>query len=342
MRKLLFVIIPIVIFLVAELAVRQWGYTKTSWYRGLSSHMKTVEKLDVIFIGSSRVAAAIDSNVFDIKTGLTSYNIGVGPSKLQSHYFLLRKLFKEYPTKTKGIKVLLEAPYMLPSFTNWSDQWFADEQPQYLINVLNFADLSKLFQSDIDLEKKLLVTFRKLFDWSYLFSYRERIRNGVLSKMKNLFQRSLLQIGIGKKQESKQVDLVSAGGIRTDAIGVNLIKERTITSVAKRMTKQKPIKDWGNTVVSSLITLSKESGGELILFNMPLSTIQGKEYQTEIRHNDREFFQETYLQTDIIKALTFRASYPDKEFPDLLHLAKSKRVDYTTIVSNSFFKMFPN
>ena len=324
------IFIPFLFFSALELGVRQWGLIERLWISGLEKSIQSKEKLDVIFIGSSRVAASIDNDYFEKYSPFkNSYNLGTGFSTLHEHFFALKKLYKKYPEKLKGVRVFLEAPNGLPILETWQNSWFKIEQPQYLINVMNWSHYPDFLKSDIELEKKLMITFRLLFRSSYLITYKERLRDGLLSKGNNLFLKIWRQLGLLKEVKKRTTDLSTAGGIRNDQDGVKRVRENALIAAQNNIKNQKIVSNWDDLIITSLISLVKEMQGELVLFNMPLSSPQAKEYQTSIQLKNRESFKRKFILSKEVKYLDILTNYSDSDFPDLWHLALSKQKDFT-------------
>ena len=253
-----FIVLFFIPFLVIEIGVRSWDYVQKSFYRGAARSVEA-KKVDAIFVGSSRVAASIDAKYFTkISKFNNVLNLGQGFSTIHEHYLGLRNLFAAYPNKMKGVTIFLEAPASLPDWRTWDDEWFFIEQPQFLISTITLRDLLSYLSSNNPWEHKFRIFMAKFLRFSDLFTYRNRIRDGIISQLRKRFL-SVMSGNGPKKHEN--VDLKDDGGVRVDKKGVELVRQHAISDMKLELKNQMPIPDWGEYGFLEYGTTSSQPNG---------------------------------------------------------------------------------
>ena len=114
MKKILLLIIGAAVFLLVFLVGLDFMYTtiysvapprtKFQYFRSLKN-----QKVDYLFLGSSRVESTINPEIIRAKTGKTAVNMGFQAAKLSDIYILL-KLVKEYNIETD--KIFIQVDYI--------------------------------------------------------------------------------------------------------------------------------------------------------------------------------------------------------------------------------------
>ncbi|MFN6945564.1 MAG: hypothetical protein ACK4ND_11500 [Cytophagaceae bacterium] len=329
--KKLFLFVFLSIFL-AEVFVRTFlsGYidkihTDFNPYR---SFVKS--KPAFVFMGSSRVAAAIDEDVFSSQD-IRILNSGLGHSTVFYHYFSLRNLIEEKKVRFDSIKFFVEAPTGLPEYLKSErDEWVFENQGIHAVRILaplmNYKDLIQfLIKSKNTLKTKCYLVFYYCF---HSFQMLEYINNGVFRTW-NLYS--------PQKQKSK--NLTTHGGIRNDDEGIDLIK---------KMQRKKVNADWHldfylkkeESMVLALKELVEEHGGELIFFEMPEASFDKDMKLTKagygLLQEWNSFKDENGIKQVYVKAINFN----DSSFPDFLHMGKSESIIYSKELYNEIRTSF--
>lgn len=286
------------------------------------------DTLDVLLVGSSRVAAAIDSEIFDSVASSASgrpirtINLGMGFSTLHEIHFGLRHL-----ARTSGLHgryVLLEAPGGMPEHVRWDDSWIVGDARYLLSRYLDAGDLDELWtRSEMPMSDKLLVSIEVLTGaknnfWRLRLVAAARTKDA-LRKVGELFHRAT---------PATQADLAAKGGIRTDGDDLEKIRMSAIDNSAKMMLDPRPWTVWDSTLVRHIVEEVRRGGGEVGLFGMPLCSYQERVYRTPLRKAGRLEF-ESFRARWAIPFFETDSTYPDDAYPDLWHLGRPAARDFS-------------
>src|SRR6266487_2096282 len=111
----LWIVLPILVLGFVEALVRITTDRIPLWY-GAAERVAERDRVDVIFVGSSRVLAATlteaCTETVALRTGYRprTLNLGRGYTTLIEHYLGLRNLILTHPRSVKGVTVFIEAP----------------------------------------------------------------------------------------------------------------------------------------------------------------------------------------------------------------------------------------
>jgi hypothetical protein len=299
-----------------------------------------------IFVGSSRVAAAVDEKAFEAELGrqlghpVQALNLGAGYSCLAQDYLYLRNRLRNHPDDLRGGVVFLEGFGGKPEPGQWDERWFQDGWPDLLTPLLRNRDLPRLWRTQMTLEEKMRLSADVLTHNCALLAYRERIG------------RELMKVGdawvIGhaarffpppppQKKAGPVADLTTAGGIRNDADGVEAARELAVALARQDLTCQVPVRDWEKRIVADLVRLVRKGGGTVAFFEMPLHSVQAAMFQTDVRQGDRAAFREQArvwgtpcLEPDFVSA--------DEDFPDYWHLRQSRSAEFAAKLAQAWLE----
>ena len=342
-QRALWVVIPIAVLAGLETTARCLNFG-SRWYTGIK-RLAEESPIDVMLIGTSRVPAAVDPDIF---TELIREVVGPDPHvvmpargwvTLIGHTLGVSQLFLDYNASLRGCDVLLELPDGLPPLRQtWSDldqgwmgRWtYKDRSPQLLAEVLGPGDLPGLWRSQTDLELKIPLTLRCLAGPTALVRYRELLRNRVFSLGRRLVREQIVErfVDIRSQQALPEADLAARGGIKRDRKTVERARARIQRGVRELLANQVPIRDWDKTVLRTLADVVQQNGGRLVFFEIPQSSVLSALSQTDIRRQDRAIFRDWAARRGIpILKPDFTAV--DEDFPDLLHLSASRSPAFT-------------
>jgi len=152
-------VIPLAVFWLTESAFRSTFDRVPLWY-GAAQWAASEGRVDVVFIGSSRVSAAVSVTSFArevfVRTGQCprGLNLGQGYSTDPEHYLGLRNLFTSHPESLRGVVVFVEAAGGLPSsngsevlgLARWDTSWVHSAQPWLVVDLLRSEDLLPLWR----------------------------------------------------------------------------------------------------------------------------------------------------------------------------------------------------
>lgn len=287
---------------------------------------------DVLFVGTSRVAAAIDTAAFGRTMsdsgfpGIRAANLGMGYTTMSEYVIGLRELVRRRPEALKGKTVFLEAPMGLPEFTTWNDDWIVPQGIDPLAAYLPAAKLPDFWRSSpTDWFEKTLVSARVLFGYRENFS---RLRYNIDSRL-------IRWLDPVRPQEGKSADLTAAAGIRTDSVGVKVVRDAALSVAASQMKSQKPWRGYDHSILKELVDFIQSSGGRVRIYEMPLSSIQAGPYLTPLRREDRALFAKD-LQSWKLDLLHPEFPTTDDDFPDLWHLRKGRSAAFTEALAKAY------
>lgn len=296
---------------------------------------------DALFLGSSRVSAAVDSRVFDqilsqvLGRQIQSANMGMGYSTVAEWAMGLRRLQELNPEAIRGSVVFIEAPMGLPEYKTWDDTWVVDPAPELMSRYLTKSDLPALFRSNTPAVQKGLVAA------NVLFGYDENI-----TRVRRSFQKSfddatlsLFSSVFPIPKEDQATDLTSRGGIRNDKKGVEDAKSLAMNTVKQELSDTLPRRDWDKTTLLTVVQRLRELGAQPIFFEMPMSPTMATIYETPLRIQDRVHFQEV-LEIWGVPYLAPRIATTAEDFPDIWHLRKSRAPEFTQNLTVEFLEKF--
>jgi hypothetical protein len=338
MKILIFKIISLIIIVesfVAMLPVKEW-------YEEIDSLAKN-NSVKYIFIGASRVGYSINPAVFTkyVSAGDCKYftiNMGRGYSTTIEHYFGIRRIASFAPDKLKGVTVFLEAPHGIPLIQNpilenwsWQNSWIHPDDPELLVTTMKITDLGAFWKSGTDFHSKLIVTAAMLSGTINLKGRWQR----VVSSLRRLQHANISEL-------AKNPQFLGAE-IITDRYGIENARKIAQTDVKGQIEYQKllPHNYWDTSIIKSLNELVTSSGGHLVLFNMPVSSMKQKVFTTEIGKRNKEIVQNALISANI-PVIVPDMKTTDYDFPDFWHLRGSRSVEYTQSVAQAYLNLKKN
>lgn len=313
-RLLVFCLVAVVLTFGAVEAVLRGGlYERPRWYP------RAIEALDgrparFLFIGSSRVSAAIDVRHFSSLTNTPqdlTINVGQGFSSVTAHALGVRRLAER--GLLKGTTVFMEAPLGVADPSTWTTPWYQIEGAHFLMSVIEGRDLPGLWRSTQIVEEKLGATGRWLLSPSWIAVYREDIRVRALGRTY-----ALVGLSSGPPPDDQR-------GVRRDVDDISRIRAAAI-SAGRDMARVGPVADWSETVVGSIVRRVQDAGGRVVFYHMPMSAPMAIGSPTVERNARTLAEQAARWQVPILQpAITFE----DADFPDLWHLSVSASTRFT-------------
>lgn len=296
-----------------EAVLRAGLYERPRWYP------RAIDVLEgrparFLFIGSSRVSAAIDVRRFAGLTGAPealTLNVGQGFSSVTAHALGVRRLAER--GLLNGTTVFLEAPMGVADTSTWTTPWYQIEGAHFLMSVIEGRDLPGLWRSTQTVEEKLGATGRWLLSPSWIAVYREDIRVRALGKTY-----ALVGLSSAPPPDDQR-------GVRRDVDDISRIRAAAI-SAGRDMARVAPVDDWSATVVGSIVQRVQDAGGRVVFYHMPMSAPMAIGSPTVERNARTLAEQAARWQVPILQpAITFE----DADFPDLWHLSVSASTRFT-------------
>jgi hypothetical protein len=314
-----------------------------TWFRSVGPTAGG-DTLEILFVGSSRVAASVDPATFDSVGTLIAgrpvraINLGMGYSTLHEIYFGLRSLAHE--GKLKDRLVYLEAPGGLPRHMRWDDPWFEGDTRTMLSRYMERQDILDMWsRSALPLSDKVLVSIEVLTGWTNNF-WRLRIVasdkvRGSLEEIGSNFRPQDEKVAVHSLSNEPAHELVfSRGGIRLDVSQIEKVRRAAIVGAAKETADLRPWTGWDSTVLADIIKLVRANGSELGFFKIPLCTYQQKVYESPRRRAGAIEFEE-FLKANQLALVSVDTAYKDENFPDLWHLGIPSARDFSVRLSKA-------
>ncbi|MEM9996906.1 MAG: hypothetical protein AAF809_04330 [Bacteroidota bacterium] len=342
-RGLLIVLIPV---LLMEFGIR---VVAADMFRGQAKHVDFYHKartaaandrpIDYLFVGSSRVAAAVEPGVFadvvEERTGTRPLAIdqGKGYSTLIEHYFHLRNLATDYPGSLNGTTVMIEAPLGLTQTNTWDGEWAKEAWPELLGPPMRVGDLPRYVLSSTDTKEtkvaaigsSLLLSTRY---WDALTNKFEAALNRTFGAAKGATET--------KDEDCEEADMSTDGGVRCDEAGIELTRDlvRFETRMAEDIAA--PVDDWDRTAVASIVELVRAEGGEVVFFDVPMGSYGIIRFGSPNQLKSLEVFTAYRQEQSLRYVRTPSFLCNDDDFPDFAHLRRSRADEFTRAVATSY------
>ncbi len=341
------ILIPMLIFMMAENTLKKVDEEKPQWYPGAELTLKH-HKVDYVFLGSSRVAAAVNRRVFmkcmeaELGRKVVAINLGQGYSTIQQHYLGLRNLLEKYPDSFKNFTVFFEAPGGVVNYyyySKWSYDWVNSGQSQLLTPLLRPADLFHFFmRSSEDLDTKTYVVLKYYLNGLKIIRLRERVKDKIDTKLMEWLEKILVRrLNMLPSVPGKKLDLTESGGVRINA--QNLFESQAIgvRMVEEELRRLHLCFYWDSTVFGELVQLIKAHGGKVMFFKMPISSLRNRVYVTKLHAGNQAIFK------DFLKKWDAQVLYPDfkttdEDFPDFSHLRFSRSTEYSEKLATAYIE----
>lgn len=305
-RLIGFCLIALVLILGGVEAVLRGGvYERPRWYP------RAIEALAgrparVVFIGSSRVSAAIDVRRFATLTNTPedlTLNLGQGFSGVTSHALGIRRLSEL--GLLNGATVFMEAPLGVVETATWTTPWYQVEGAHFLLSVLEGRDLPALWRSEQTVEEKLAASGRWLLKPSWISIYREDIRVKALSGTY-----ALAGLSSAPPPDEQR-------GVRRDVDDISRIRAAAIAN-GQEAARTPVVTDWSATVTAWIVRRVQESGGRVVFYEMPMSAPMAVGSPSNAQNAQTLAVQADRWNVPILKA---DIVFSDHDFPDLWHLS---------------------
>lgn len=335
------IVIPIVLFLLSERAVKPWIVQREGGYFSVTSRPPEGH-VDALFIGSSQIEAAIDPPAFDAQVAAAtgkpfqSLKFGIGGIRsLAVHFMGLRNLFRRYPDKFRGCTVFLEAPYEHPSATTWADPWYFPGAEKVVLANVQPEDMPRLLASDPGAMRHMEIQallWQRHVRMSY---YRVLLRYRIMDKVETTTAKVATKLHLLKPEIKAQgLDLAEGGILRTDAIAV-AIGYKSASNYGDEIKNLRHVYDWNDTIVGDIRKLVVANGGQLVLFQMPKHTIFIAPFSLPKEQQDIQSLKVSLAKWHV-DMLHPHFTYDDSDFQDYWHLRHSRSAEFTRDLADAW------
>ncbi|MFO7658957.1 MAG: hypothetical protein R6W78_18000 [Bacteroidales bacterium] len=337
LRFTLFLIIPLIVF---EIAFSTIPFFNNHYLKKLDPFYDismNANRQYFFFFGSSRVAASIVEKQFDDRlkqNGIYTINAGRGMTTSTTYYLAMRTL--ECRGLLEKSTVFLEAPCGMCSLNdNYESYWVDDRNIHAIIPYLNFSILTEFWKySKNNFSTKISVTFNYFFYTNRIFSLLKEIFN------RNSLHELYIKIFKIAPVSNQNLNLVNRGGIMVDSLSIINARKLAIEYANLEIKEQYLItfNEWNKSRLNDIFNLAKANNSRLILFKMPLSSIQAKVYETKIGKQNINILK-SYLDYNKITYHDMNFSeYSDDDFPDLWHISSQRAPEFSNSLIDSLQK----
>lgn len=296
---------------VAEAAVRLSPFEPAQWYPQVIARAAGAP-LRFLFVGTSRVGAGVNVEQFAAAVpadpalaARPTFNMGHGFSTIAAHAIGLGRMADA--GMLGGAVVFIEAAGGVPDTSEWRDRWFQTESPGLLLSVMRPRDLPGLWRSEMRFEHKLSASARALLRPSWLATYRENIRVQGLA-------------AVYARSAAAAPDMREQGGVRGDIDDRARIRAAAGQEGLRLAATEPRVDDWHALIVADIVALVRAAGGEVVFFEMPLSSPMRGASESATGRANAESFRRQVEQwgTRLVPA---GRELPDEAFPDLWHMS---------------------
>ncbi len=332
-RWLQWVLVPLLMVGVLEVAARPWAAEREAGYHMLLTY-PPAERVDAVFLGVSRVEAAVDPGVFEkhasrlLDRRVHCLNLGRGGRSPHIHYFGLRNLLEAYPERFDGCTVFVEAPCGLPAYERLDRPWFNGSPSRQLVAQLRARDIDEALDVHRDVGDRLALMGTWAERTSHLVFYRQLVRRRLTDKLHDTAMLMADRAGLGHRpRREAPLEVRTDGAIRVEA-GAREAGRAIADQVVAGAENQQPLGDWDQSVLMEIKRLVEGRGGRLIIFRTTMHSYLRQPYETAIRQTDRRFFKD-WCRRHGVPMLPLPRAYADEEFPDLWHLHRSLASEFS-------------
>lgn len=291
---------------------------------------KETTHVDFLFLGSSRIPASINPQlVKTLSGGKIAVNGGRGNMTPGIMFQALVQKEKEHPGYLKGATVALEYAGYEELVSSFDEIKLALYEPNEVSDRLNphiiipyldrtsFIEYLKTESNKPSTKAKVALCYiSSLYRTSYFVNEEFNKLNG------SLFDR-------------KQSKLNSSGGIQELNINNSISKAQVHAELLKKKINrindinERDLKD---SFINKLHGFIKKHEGRLILFEVPLHSIQSEIYSSrKATRNELAFFN--WLRKQEIELISVpEFDYTDEDFPDFWHLSKNRTDEFTRLL----------
>ncbi len=171
----------------ARTIVAKEQFDRPFWYAQAAERLRH-ERLDVLVVGSSRIAYAVTEDALATDVGArlgrpaTVIDLGRGYSTWAEHALGVQRLIEAAPDSLRGAILLIEAPTGRVPLGSWG-QWYHSFSPGLLRMVARREDLLTLWQSPDRFDRKAAATLDWYLSASALWRHRYRLREHVTNRL---------------------------------------------------------------------------------------------------------------------------------------------------------------
>jgi hypothetical protein len=286
------------------------------------------DHVDFLFIGSSRVPAAVDAHVFgQLNQNKIVINAGRGYLTSGIHYQAILNNLASYPEFLTGSIVLLEYPGSSIYTEGFlANRYVVNESMSHLVlphlDKKAWLNFIKKSNNSIDVKIRLTCSFLSAAYRTYAYVNEKYFKKRIYFKT------------------SDQV--ADEGGIRNDKIDAAKKLAISVAERSKQSLQTSPLftKEYlDQSILAKLSEAINDHGGRLLLFEMPLHSVQAEVHSSSLAKKNKVIFEEWLQERKISVVRTSSFSYKDSDFPDMWHLSIKRRDEFTENLHHELLKL---
>ncbi len=345
LRSLQWFIIPLLILTIVCRVAGPWVRSRESGYIALLEN-PPAERVNAVFIGQSRVEAAINTEMFN-KTVITqgertctSVNLGGHGRTPAVNWFGLKLLLQKMPDKFAGTTVFVEAPGGLPETGTWDQSWVNAGEDKAIVPLLATEDVARMASASHSsaLDRAGLRWLQAENRISLLY-YRRIAGRRLMGSLTELAQQAAAALHLGGDASGSSLDIQAGGTILTD-VSAAITGLNTANAYVREHQSTAALIDWNQTILNEIRLLMQKAGGHLVIYTLPVHSMFNPVYQSAQAATSRESLRMYCEQNDIpLLAPDFKAT--DSDFPDYWHLTREQGEEFTHRLAEAWLKTNP-
>lgn len=183
---------------------------------------------------------------------------------------------------------------------------------------------------------RLRLTVAYLFRKSALWRNRKAWRAWQLRRGTQIVGQVLAQFG-WREAVATMPTLVERGGIMADPAAIAKVREFAYTWAEEKAQHTVAVQDWDQRIVADILRLVRSRGGEVVFFEMPISSVMALPYETPESHTSILAFSDWSRRNQCPLIKTGFVS-TDADFPDLWHLGISRSAEFSRLLATSWVR----
>lgn len=333
------IIIPVLLFCVTEYVYRMYfKESDINWYQSKLPGMDK-DQPTILFLGTSRTAAAVQENIFSGKletSGVTCevLNMGIGQATQAIHLHALQDRIAANPHALESTIVFLETCEGLPTFYYPRELYWDNLRSesmawrwQLYLDTITVRDPAFLLSADLDLENRLKLLTRAWTKDFLILGKREIVGLQWRSKLRQVIEKVINMPDLPLSPEASH-DLQEVGGVRADAEGVSAMLDFELNMLEALRAFEDEFPPFEMSPTGSLIQFILDNGGTIYCYDVPIHSQKKELYCKANMVRGRRAFS-TFLEERDIPILQPEFQYKDDDLPDRNHLLASRSNEFT-------------
>ena len=334
--------IPLLLVSLVCILAAPWVRSRESGYIALLESPPK-ERLDALFIGQSRVEAAINTEMFN-KTVMTqgerpctSANLGGHGRTPAVNYMGLRLLLQKMPQTLKGCTVFVEAPGGIPQADRWNQPWVNPGEDRAIIPLLTSPEIATMAHASAHNPMLTQLGLRLLQAESHvsLVYYRHIAGRRMIQSLQEISSQAAEAMHLPPGEVNDQLDIQTGGTIVNEAsaaaVGLNSAR-----SYIRQQQGVPATTNWNETILEDIRQELARAGAHLAVYTMPVHSMFVPTEQRQSVESLRSYCAEHGV---LLLEPEFKAA--DSDFPDYWHLTREQGEEFSHKLAEAWLKAHP-